>query len=56
MKLKYSEPKIEIRKYEISDIISASGDQAGAETNGQAQTDSIDDFAGLTGEPVTSEE
>ncbi len=36
MKLKYSEPKIEIRKYEISDIISASGDQAGAETNGQA--------------------
>lgn len=56
MKLEYSEPKIEIRKYEISDIISASGDQAGAETNGQAQTDSIDDFAGVTGEPVTSEE
>ena len=33
MKLKYSEPKIEIRKYEISDVISASGDQAGPEAS-----------------------
>lgn len=56
MKLKYSEPKIEIRKYEISDVISASGDQAGPETNGQEQTDSIDDFAGVAEEPVASEE
>lgn len=56
MKLKYSEPKIEIRKYEISDVISASDKATQSEINGQAQTDSIDDFAGVTGEPVAFEE
>lgn len=55
MKLKYSEPKIEIRKYEISDIISTSTKANGVETDASA-TESVDDFAGVTGEPVASEE